>query len=227
MRELTYYLFNLLVFLPVLLLSFTTDVKPHRHLKALLAGYLFVSVPFMLWDIWAASAGHWGFNTEYVTGPYLFNVPLEEYLFFLTVPFAMMYVWGVVKKFVADKSLAGILPLLAFGLAAGTSVWLLVNFWSNGYTRSAAIATLIAVIFAAVSRIAYTVRFWVFQALLLGLFLVFNSILTMLPIITYGPDAIIGFRIGDIPIEDFFFNFAFINLFLLAFTTADQRRRKA
>lgn len=225
MRELTYYLFNLLVFLPVLLLSFTTDVKPHRHLKALLAGYLFVSLPFMIWDIWAASTGHWGFNAEYVTGPYLFNVPLEEYLFFLTVPFAMMYVWGVVKKYVADKSLAGILPLLAFGFAAGASVWLLVNFWGNGYTRSAAIATLIAVIFAAMSRIAYTVRFWVFQVLLLGLFLVFNSILTMLPIITYGPDAIIGFRISDIPIEDFFFNFAFINLFLLAFTTADQRRR--
>jgi lycopene cyclase domain-containing protein len=49
----------------------------------------------------------------------------------------------------------------------------------------------------------------------------------MLPIITYGSDAIIGFRIGDIPIEDFFFNFAFINLFLLAFTTADKRRRNA
>jgi lycopene cyclase domain-containing protein len=227
MHNFYYYIFNLLVFLPVLILSFTTDVKPHRHLRGLLAGILFVSFPFIVWDIWATAAGHWGFNAEYITGPYIFDVPVEEYLFFITVPFAMLYVWGVVKKFVADRALAGILPLLAFGLTAGVSVWMLVNFWSNGYTRSAAIAALIAVLIAASSRLAYTVRFWVFQALLLGLFLVFNSILTMLPIITYGSDAIIGFRVGDIPIEDFFFGFAFINLFLLAFNAADQPRRKA
>jgi lycopene cyclase domain-containing protein len=224
MREFTYYIFNLLVFLPVLVLSFVTDVKPHRHIRGLLAGYLFVSFPFIVWDIWAVAAGHWSFNDAYVTGPYLFGVPLEEYLFFLTIPFAMIYVWGVVKKFVADRGMAGIVPLLAFGATAGASVWMLVNYWSNGYTRSAAIAALIAVVFAAISRIAYTWRFWTFQFLLLGLFLVFNSILTMLPIITYGPDAIIGFKIGDIPIEDFFFNFAFVNLFLLAYTASDQPR---
>lgn len=224
MREFTYYIFNLLVFLPVLILSFLTDVKPHRHIRGLLAGYLLVSLPFILWDIWAVSAGHWGFNDRYVTGPYLFNVPVEEYLFFLTVPFALIYVWGVIKKFVVDRSMAGIVPLLLFGTAAGVSVWMLINYWSNGYTRSAAIATLIAVLVAVVSRIAYTWRFWTFQLVLLGLFLVFNSFLTMLPIITYGPDAIIGFRIGDIPIEDFFFNFAFANLFLIVYTTIDQPR---
>ncbi|MEZ6330470.1 MAG: lycopene cyclase domain-containing protein [Candidatus Saccharimonadales bacterium] len=224
MREFTYYLFNLLVFLPVLVLSFTTDVKPHRHVRGLLAGFLLVSVPFMLWDIWAAQAGHWGFNEAYITGPYLFGVPLEEYLFFITVPFAMIYVWGVVKKYVTDRATAGFFPLLAFGITAGYSVWLLVNYWGNGYTRSVAIAAIIAVLVAAVSRIAYTWRFWTFQVVLLGLFLVFNSLLTMLPIITYGPDAIIGFKIGDIPIEDFLFNFAFINLFLLVYTFVDQPR---
>lgn len=224
MREFTYYLFNILVFLPVLVLSFVTDVKPHRHLLGLLAGYLFVSFPFMVWDVWAVAAGHWHFNEAYVTGPYLFDVPLEEYLFFLTVPFAAVYVWGLVKKFVADRSLAGIFPLLVFGIVGGISVWMLINFWDNGYTRSAAIASLIAVLVAASSRIAYTWRFWTFQLLLLGLFLVFNSILTMLPIISYGPDAIIGFKIGDIPIEDFLFNFAFINLFLLVFNAADRPR---
>ncbi len=224
MRELTYYLFNIIVFLPVLILSFVTDVKPHRHIRGLLAGYILVSVPFMIWDVWATSAGHWWFNSQYITGPYIFNVPLEEYLFFLTVPFALLYVWGVIKKFVADRSLAGIFPLLMFGVAAGAAVWMLVNYWDNGYTRSAAIATLIAVLVATVSRIAYTKRFWTFQLVLLGLFLVFNSFLTMLPIITYGPDAIIGFRIGDIPIEDFFFNFAFANLFLIVYTFADQPR---
>jgi lycopene cyclase domain-containing protein len=212
------------VFLPVLVLSFVTNVKPHKHIRGLLAGYLFVSFPFMVWDVWATASGHWGFNEVYVTGPYVFDVPIEEFLFFITVPFAMVYVWGVVKKYVTDHSMAGILPLLAFGITAGAAVWMLVHYWNNGYTRSAAIAALVAVLFTAVSRVAYTWRFWTFQFLLLGLFLVFNSILTMLPIIVYSPDAIIGFKIGDIPIEDFFFNFAFFSLFLLVYNIADQPR---
>ena len=226
MREFTYYIFNIIVFLPVLILSFMTDVKPHRHIRGLFAGYLLVSVPFMIWDVWATSAGHWGFNSEYVTGPYIFNVPLEEYLFFLTVPFALVYVWGVVKKHVTDKALAGILPLLVFGAVAAISIWTLVAYWENGYTRSAMIAALIATVAAATSRLAYTKRFWTFQVILLGLFMIFNSILTMLPIITYGQDAIIGLNVGTIPVEDFFFNFAFATLFLLVYMYADKPRAK-
>ena len=44
----------------------------------------------------------------------------------------------------------------------------------------------------------------------------------MLPIVTYSPDAIIGFKFGDIPIEDFLYVFTFINLFLFVFNKADQ-----
>lgn len=217
MRELTYYIFNLLVFLPVLILSFVTDVKPHKHIRALLAGFLFVSVPFIVWDVWAVAAGHWGFNSTYVTSPRLFGLPIEEMLFFITVPFALIYVWGVVKKFIADRAVLPLFAYLMFGIAGGASVFFLITQWSNGYTRSAMIASLIAIVFAAFSKIAYSLRFWIFQLVLLVLFIVFNGFLTSLPIITYGNDAIIGYKIFNIPLEDFFFNFAFINLFLLVF----------
>jgi lycopene cyclase domain-containing protein len=224
MRNYYYYLFNLIVFLPVLILSFTTNVKPHKHVRGLLAGYLFVSLPFMLWDIWAVSSGHWSFNPEYITGPILWGVPLEEYLFFITVPFALIYTWGVIKKYVGDIGIPAIFPLIFMGSAAAFSIWSLIYYWSNGYTRTVAIVTLLMIVLLVSSRLAYTLRFWTFQLVLLGLFLVFNSVLTMLPIVTYDPSAIIGFKLGDIPIEDFMFNFAFANLFLLAYHTADQPR---
>ena len=224
MRNLLYLFINLVIFLPVLVLSFKTDIKPHKHVKGLLAGYFLVSLPFIIWDIWAVSQGHWAFNGQYITGVSLFGMPIEEYLFFVTVPFAMIYVWGVVKKFVADGSAMILVRLLFLGLAAGSSVWLLISQWSNGYTRFAAIAMLITVVVAVLSRLAFTKRFWAFQLLLLGLFLIFNSVLTGLPIVTYGSDAIVGLRIGDIPIEDFYFNFAFINLFLLVFNRVDSPR---
>lgn len=224
MQGLTYYFLNLIIFVPVLLLSFFTNVKPHRHIKGLLAGYLFVSLPFLIYDYWAVDRGLWAFNEAYVTGPYLWGMPLEEILFFITVPFAMIYVWGVVKKFIGDIGIPAIFPLIAMGAVAAGSIWALIFYWDNAYTRTVAIAALIMILVAVGSRIAYTLRFWTFQLVLLGLFLIFNSILTTLPIVTYNPDAIIGFKFGDIPIEDFLFNFAFVNLFLLVFYKADKPR---
>ena len=224
MRNYYYLIFNLIVLLPVLVLSFTTDVKPHKHVKGLLAGYLFVSLPFMIWDIWAVSRGHWGFNPEFVLGPKLFGVPFEEFLFFITIPFALIYTWGVVKKFIGDIGVPAIMPLIAMGGISAFSIWSLIFYWDNGYTRTASIVALVTILLLLGTRLAYSLRFWTFQLILLGLFLIFNSVLTMLPIVTYDINAIIGFKFGDIPIEDFLFNFAFANLFLLAYHTADQPR---
>jgi lycopene cyclase domain-containing protein len=212
-----YYIFNLLVFLPVFLLSLFTDVKPHKNIKALLFAYLIVSLPFVVWDFWAASEGHWGFNSKYISGPYLFSVPFEEILFFITVPFAMMYVWGVVQKHLKIKQINKKYYLSILFFIALLSLALLIIGWGNGYSISAALAALITVIVLLKSSLINTNQFWAFQIVLLALFIICNTILTALPIITYGPDAIIGFRLGTIPVEDFFFNFALINLFLVAY----------
>lgn len=223
MREFSYYLFNLLVFVPVLVLSLKTDVKPHRHWRSLLGAFLLVSLPFVAWDSWAAYAGHWGFNSTYVTSPSFIHLPAEELLFFFTVPFAMMYVWGVVKKFVADRAVVAWWPLLLLSVIGGSAIALLLLYWDNGYTRSAMLVALFATIAIACSRLVFTRRFWVFQLVALGIFIIANGILTALPIITYGESSIIGLRMLTIPIEDFFFNFAFINLFLVCFNWLDNR----
>jgi lycopene cyclase domain-containing protein len=225
MRNFTYLLVNLFIFLPTLVLSFRTDVRPHLHWRAYLAAFLCVCVPFIAWDVWAYNQGHWSFNQEYVTGLELLNLPLEEWLFFVTVPFAMIYVWGVIKKFIPDQPVKILWPLIGFGFVSATAVFWLASYWQNGYTRTVAVITLIAVIILSISRLAYTVRFWVFQLAALVLFIIFNTILTSVPIVQYGTEAIIGTRFITIPLEDFLFNFALLNLFLLAFNYFVTRKQ--
>jgi lycopene cyclase domain-containing protein len=41
-----------------------------------------------------------------------------------------------------------------------------------------------------------------------------------LPVITYGAGSYIGFRVATIPIEDFFFNFALLTLFVLVYESS-------
>lgn len=217
MHNFAYLLFNIFVFIPVLILSLITDVKPYKNWRGLAAGYLFVSIPFVLWDIWAAGAGHWGFNGLYVYEWRMFGIPYEEVLFFVTVPYAMMYVWGVVNKHVAAKRISDTWANLVLVFIALVSVVLLARYWPNGYTRSAMLATILCCYVVSYLKIAQNMRFWIFQLALVSIFLVANGFLTALPIITYGENSIIGIRILTIPLEDFFFNFAFINLFLVTY----------
>ncbi|MEJ5284191.1 MAG: lycopene cyclase domain-containing protein [Brevinematia bacterium] len=48
-------------------------------------------------------------------------------------------------------------------------------------------------------------------------FLVFNGILTTLPVVKYNKNHIIGLRIINIPLEDFFYNFIMIGWYFFFF----------
>jgi lycopene cyclase domain-containing protein len=66
-------------------------------------------------------------------------------------------------------------------------------------------------------------RAWATFLVLLGLTLVFNSLLTGLPIVTYDASKMLGAHIGTIPLEDFSYTFliAFLPTIIL---TAYERR---
>jgi lycopene cyclase domain-containing protein len=45
------------------------------------------------------------------------------------------------------------------------------------------------------------------------LFILFNYILTSLPVVIYSPSAVPGVRFMTIPLEDFFYNFTMISVY--------------
>lgn len=185
--------------------------------RGLIWGLLFVSLPFIVWDWYAAKAGHWFFSADYTFSFRIVGLPLEEIAFFVTVPLACMFVWSVIERF-DDKRLftprtakwGSYATVLIFGALAVVQ--------THAYTRLVlAAGALAAIILSRWSELLASRRFWVFQGISLGLFMVFNTVLTSLPIIMYGTDAIVGFRIGTIPVEDFLYNFVLLDLFLLCF----------
>ena len=60
-----------------------------RRIKRAMLSILPVSTLFILWDAYAVRSGHWFFDREQIVGIYgPFDIPLEEYLFFVIVPLA-------------------------------------------------------------------------------------------------------------------------------------------
>jgi lycopene cyclase domain-containing protein len=78
-----------------------------RRWKRVLVSVLPVALIFVIWDAYAIAQGHWFFNPERTLGIYgPFNIPLEEYLFFIIVPMAaILTIEGVttVKPHLREK----------------------------------------------------------------------------------------------------------------------------
>lgn len=218
MAEFIYIIFNTAVLLPVIILSLIYDVKLHTKWRQFVWIFATVSIPFILWDVWAANNGHWLFSDIYILKYRIFGLPIEEILFFLTVPIAMVYVWLVIIKYIPNKKTNKYIARLAVGTIGLASLIFAVDNWQLGYTRSAGVVSFIVSLALMFNKIIYTSRFWIFQVIHAVLFLMFNTFLTALPVISYGVNSITGFRVGSIPIEDFLFSYILVSASIMVFT---------
>ncbi len=147
----------------------------------------------------------WSFNPQYLIGITLVNLPLEEVLFFLVVPFSCIFVYEVlIAYFKTDilkpHSLALNLIFLIFFIAFG------LYFNQKIYTLFQCLLLVIMLILhQRFLKVAYLGRFYATFFICLIPFLIMNGYLTSLPIVIYNDAFNSGIRIGTIPLEDSFY----------------------
>ena len=62
-----------------------------RRIKRAALSIAPVSLMFLIWDAYAIKQGHWFFDPKQTVGIYgPFDIPLEEYLFFIVIPLAAL-----------------------------------------------------------------------------------------------------------------------------------------
>jgi lycopene cyclase domain-containing protein len=217
--------FQLVVFIGPFIVSVLPQFRAFwRQWRALLLGYAAVSVPWILLDALSHARGWWAYEPSRVSSIELLGLPIEEILFFFTVPFACMVVMSVVQRYALPPLNSHVRVGLMLMVGALAAVLLIVGFARE---RSMVDLALFLASFALVWRLGCTQQtaFWLWSGLVLILFLIFNSILTGLPIVTYNEWFMSGLRIGTIPVEDAYYNFAFLWSFLAVFDYAMSKRR--
>jgi lycopene cyclase domain-containing protein len=65
-------------------------------------------------------------------------------------------------------------------------------------------------------------QYWIWLAICYVPFLIINTVLTALPVVEYNSKAIWGLRVGTIPLEDFFYNYAMLSFYLLVYRIAKK-----
>lgn len=88
MRHLAYVAVLVACLAATVPLVFGFHLNGMRRLPVLLVAIACAAAPFVLWDLWATHAGQWRFDGGQVLAARLFGLPLEEWAFFVVIPFA-------------------------------------------------------------------------------------------------------------------------------------------
>lgn len=209
------YTYSLILFLSVIVCfvaAFDKRIRFYLFFRPFLKAAILGAIPFVAWDVWFARKGVWWFNGDYTLGITLAGLPLEEWLFFLCIPFSCIFTYFCFDKFFKWEKLPGLNNVIVFVLVVCFSVITLLHH-DKIYTLVAFVAATVTLIYLhlVVQSQWISKATVVYGILLLGFFPV-NGILTGTglesPIVNYRPGDFMGIRMLTIPIEDAVFGYA-------------------
>jgi len=223
-----YLLLNLFTLSYPLYKSFDKRVDYYGKWRFIGVAIVLVGAFFIVWDHLFTIWGVWSFNSDYLIGIYFFSLPLEEWLFFLTVPFACVFIHEVLKYFIKKPLLTTAVKPITFVLVA----LFIVVALSNVEKQYTFVNFLVAAITLAVHWVIfgkkYLGQFYITYLVHLVPFLIINGVLTALPVVEYNNMENLGIRLFTIPIEDTVYSMSllFMNLSIYEYLMAKAKPSK-
>ncbi len=203
---------------------------------------LIVLSGFVIWDIIFTSLGIWGFDDRFLLGPVLAGLPIEEWMFFVCIPYACVFTYHSLTK-VAVLRIPDPLSITLTAAALASCIALTVLFSERLYTFTASLLTALYLAAALIRRPDWMGRLWVSFAVLIIPFVITNGILTGIrfwdyPLVNRAVDAIsnhvvwyensenLSVRLLSIPFDDFIYAFLLIGLNVALFEYFGRSRER-
>lgn len=206
------YLYLAIDFFSILfpfLFSFYSKSNFSRKWRYLGPAILFPGLFFIAWDEWFTQMGVWGFNPRYLTGTFLYSLPIEEVLFFVCIPYACVFTYEAVNYLMRWRLSQKHTDLIS-SLLMGLLFVLGAIHYDQWYTS---VTFILLAIFLTLHRWVwkseYLGKFYVAFIFILIPFFIVNGILTGTGIeeqvVWYNDAENLGIRMGTIPVEDTFY----------------------
>lgn len=212
----TYFYVHISIVTIPLLFSFDRRVHFYKKWKFALPAILIPGFVFVVWDIIFTSLEVWSFNDSHLSGIYMLNLPVEEVLFFFTVPYASLFTYETLKTYwpeINPVKVSKICTLLISFLLITVAVFSLGKIYTSITFLS---LSLMLLFFQFVVRSTIMGRFYIAYLIIIFPFTFFNGILTgsiiESPVVLYNDFENLGIRIFTIPIEDVFYGMLLILL---------------
>lgn len=191
-----------------LLASFYKPYPFYKKWKGLFIGIFITGLIFILWDIYFTKIGIWGFNPAYLTGYYISNLPIEEILFFICIPYASVFTYFSYNNLLKSRPLKKAEPYMSYFLIVVLTLFGLLNI-DKAYTSSAFLTCALTISLVKYSKVEWLDMFYLSFLTILIPFFIVNGILTGSfiegEIVWYNNAENLGIRMGTIPFEDTFY----------------------
>lgn len=214
--------------IPLLYSIFEKKFHFIKYFKAAFKSILLVAIPFIIWDAIFTANGVWGFNSDYYLGIKIFEMPIEEWLFFFCIPYACLFTHEVLKYLAPQFKLSkAVTIIIVFLLIVITGILLIYNF-GRLYTTVNFIFFLLLIFFGLKNHIKTLQEYLPSFLVILIPFFIVNGILTGsfidAPVVWYNNSENIGFRIATIPFEDVFYAFNLLFSIQLIFNYLKKKK---
>jgi lycopene cyclase domain-containing protein len=227
----TYLLIDFFSVLVPFVFSFHPRIKFYKHWPALFPAMIVTAIIFIAWDVYFTRLKIWGFNAQYLTGINIGNLPIEEVLFFLCIPYSCVFTYAcldVITKKTVSKLRQSIISLSLIII----SIFMAVYFHGLSYT--ACTFTVLAILLVTAQYIlkaSWLSRFYVAYLLLLLPFVIVNGLLTgtglATPVVWYNHADMVNLRILTIPFEDIFYGMDLILLNIIIYSLLNVKYAKS
>ena len=207
-EQYTYLLVDLLCIVFPFAFSFYPKISFYKQWRFFVLPCLATALFFILWDIIFTGIGVWSFNPRYVCGAYLFGLPLEEYLFFICIPYACVFTYYCMRLFFkinGHQKAAKIFSifLITFLLTiSATHITLL-------YTSVTFMLLAALLVSLLLRQVHFLPAFYITFFIILIPFFISNGVLTgsglAEPVVRYNNKENLSIRMFTIPFEDTFY----------------------
>lgn len=185
-----------------------------RFWQPFFSAIILVGLFFIIWDIYFAFENVWGFNNEYLIGIRWFKLPLEEWLFFLLIPYASNFIHYSSEYFFPklelSKNITQSITIVLFIVSLGVFTWNLDKI----YTAASFGLFSLLMLFQMLFKWKYARRFYLSFIVIYIPFFFVNSALTGSysenPVVFYNNNENLGIRVGTMPLEDSFYCFSML-----------------
>ena len=221
-----YLYVDLLTLSAPLMLSFDKKVAFYKSWKYLFPAIFVMGAFFILKDVVFAAYEIWGFNDRYLVGFRMLGLPIEEWAFFVVVPYAIVFIYACLVAYLPVDPLKNIHRPLLIGL----SVLLLVVaaiYYDRLYTSIIFVLTALLLLYNIWRRQPWLSMFTLAYLVSMIPFFLVNGILTgsflAEPIVWYDDTQNLGIRLFTIPIEDSIYS---LMMFLMTIQIMEWLKKK-
>jgi len=196
------------------LYSFEKKMHFIQYWKEVFSAITITGFIFIVWDVIFTSLGVWGFNDTYLLGINIGNLPIEEWLFFICIPYASIFTHYALRHFFPNLVLNSVVTkgftvtlIIILSIIIILNVNKLYPFYNFGFL-------LLILVYSLITNNQQLQPFYISFLVILIPFFVVNGVLTGSfiedQVVWYNNKENLGVRLGTIPVEDIGYAFSMI-----------------